>query len=193
MRTQLCCLGDGSATLVCAQHQVAVPAAQRGAPGRACAELLQVKCGCGLLPTWAARPATHDAQGMCPASKPLPPLWFPVCRSEAAWPWMIELQALVPGLEGQTNYPEKPQDVMARGVSAMPDCFPGTACVDSMGEGSTGFHSMEEGSAGFYSMEEGSTGKLRGRLQACGMGAAPLPGGCCGAGSCQLLHQHVGG
>ena len=30
---------------------------------------------------------------------------------------MIELQALVPGLEGQTNYPEKPQDVMARGVS----------------------------------------------------------------------------
>ncbi|KAI7844116.1 hypothetical protein COHA_002255 [Chlorella ohadii] len=38
---------------------------------------------------------------------------------EASWPWMIELQALVPGLEGQTNYPEKPQDVMARGVFSL--------------------------------------------------------------------------
>jgi hypothetical protein len=38
---------------------------------------------------------------------------------EANWPWMIELQALVPGLEGQTNYPEKPQDVMARGVFSL--------------------------------------------------------------------------
>ncbi len=40
---------------------------------------------------------------------------------------MIELQALVPGLEGQTNYPEKPQDVMARGVSF--ECCSPSCCV----------------------------------------------------------------
>lgn len=35
---------------------------------------------------------------------------------------MIELQASVPGLEGQTNYPEQPEDVMARGVSPIGWC-----------------------------------------------------------------------
>lgn len=48
---------------------------------------------------------------------------------------MIELQALVPGLEGQTNYPEKPQDVMARGVSAVPACSPGNCLFRFKGGG----------------------------------------------------------
>ena len=85
---------------------------------------------CRPRPAPCQPPSTsHTASCRCITAPCRVAFPFPPCRSETSWPWMIELQALVPGLEGQTNYPEKPQDVMARGVSAPVQMLGGAECL----------------------------------------------------------------